>query len=209
MRTIKILAAAAALSLGAAACAPSATPVSGQNSSPAPAPTATTNDVTQPAAAAAAAPGPECHNQDVRVTGSPGNGALGHSAQLLRFTNISGHTCFVQGYPGAALLGTSGHVLLNAQRTLDGYFGSALIAAKDPGLTAPPRVILRPGQSGVAELEWEDNNPIGGVPGGCRVRASSALVVTSPDSTQPATLPGLRLVCDAFEIGPLLDEAAN
>ena len=125
--------------------------------------------------------------------------------RVLQFTNISGRPCFLQGYPGAALLDASGHVLADAQRTLDGYFGGNLIAATDPGLTAPPRVTLNPGRDAIAELEWENT---GSAAGGCLIRQSPALRITPPDSPRPATLPGLSDVCAGFEIGPVLKDNA-
>jgi hypothetical protein len=70
-------------------------------------------------------------------------------------------------------------------------------------------VILRPRQSAVAVLEWVENHPLGGVPGGCQVPESVTLLVTPPDSTESTALPDLSGVCDAFEIGPVLDDAVG
>lgn len=150
---------------------------------------------------------PECQNHDLEVSDSYGGGAGGHTAELLHFTNVSGHTCFLQGYPGATLKDASGRSLQDAQRTLDGFLGSNLIGAEDPGITAPPRITLAAGHYAIADLEWEDND-ITGVPGGCLVRQSQTLLVTAPDSTESTSLPGLSDVCDAFDIGPVLQNTA-
>jgi hypothetical protein len=106
-------------------------------------------------------------------------------------------------------------VLLNARRTLDGYFGRSLIGSTDPGITAPPRVDLGPGQYAIAELEWENTDATaaavataGAAGSSCLVRQSPTLVVTSPDSTKSSALPGLSDVCGSFDIGPALQNDA-
>lgn len=150
---------------------------------------------------------PECRNADIRVGEQFGGGYTGHEAEILTFTDASGHACFLQGFPGAALTDSSGHVLLNATRTMNGFVGGA-IANGGTGFTSPPHVDLTPNQSVIAVLEYEDND-IQNVPGGCQVRRSAELLVTAPDSTTSTRLPGLIDVCDAFEINPVIDKAPH
>jgi hypothetical protein len=54
----------------------------------------------------------------------------------------------------------------------------------------------------MAVLEWEDVDPIQGVPGGYRLPRSAGMLVTAPGSTLATRLPGVKDVCDAFQIGP-------
>jgi hypothetical protein len=145
----------------------------------------------------------ECRNGDLHSTVENDGADGGHASVALRFTNVSGRTCFVQGYPGAELVDASGSAQADAQRTLHGFIDTGVIGATDPGITAPPRVTLRPGESAIAILEWETEDD-----GDCLVRQSSSLLFTAPDSTESTAMPGLRDVCKDFEIGPvLLDNA--
>jgi Protein of unknown function (DUF4232) len=141
----------------------------------------------------------------VQIFQQYGNGAGGHEALLLGFENISTRTCFLQGYPGVAAIDSSGRVLLNADRMLNGMMGLAVNG--DTTLTAPPLVVLRPRQAGLAVLEWESVNPIQGVPGGCLVPHANALLVTAPDATVSTKFTGgFTYICDNFQINPVIDK---
>lgn len=193
----------------AATSSSSATPLSTTPTATSAATNTTSSTANVSVSSSSAAGIAECNNGDVHVTSQDGGAASGHVALILQFTNVSGHSCFLQGYPGATLFDASGHSLDNAQRTLHGFIGSGLISATDPGITAPPRVTLGPGRDAIAELEWEDNGGAA-APGNCLVRQSTALRVTPPDSTASTALPGLSTVCAGFEIGPVLkDNAAD
>jgi hypothetical protein len=50
--------------------------------------------------------------------------------------------------------------------------------------------------------------PIQGVPGGCLVPQSAGILVTAPGSTVASRLPGLKDVCDAFKINPVIDQSS-
>lgn len=151
---------------------------------------------------------PECRDADLTVGSAHGGAASGHVALLVTFTDRSGHQCYLQGFPKVSLADASGRVLLQAQGTLNGFIGAA-VANGGAGLTAPPYVVLDPGRTVMAVLEWEDVDPIQGVPGGCRVPQSADVLVTAPGSTLVAKLPGVRDVCDAFRIGPVTNRSPS
>jgi len=141
----------------------------------------------------------ECVNGDIKITEKPGQGAAGHVSLLLVFQNVSGHACYLHGYPGASLTGSDGTDLLDATRTLSGYLGGAV------GLSKTPDVQLAAGERASAVLEWSDVRS-SSEPGGCEVQNAANLVVTPPDFTQSATLTfaaGAQ-VCSGFEIHPVL-----
>ena len=148
---------------------------------------------------------PECRNSDVLIFQQTGNGAGGHSLLLLGFENISTRTCFLRGYPGVAAIDSSGRVLVNADRVLNGMMGLAVNA--DVTLTAPPVVVLRPQQVGLAALEWESVDPLPGVPGGCLAPHADALLVTAPDATVSTKFTGgFNYICGNLEINPVIDK---
>ena len=139
----------------------------------------------------------------MRIFQQYGGAAGGHELLLLGFENISTRTCFLRGYPGVAAVDSSGRVLLNADRMLNGMMGIAVNG--DNTLSAPPVVVLRPGQAGLAALEWEGVNPIQGVPGGCLVPHANALLVTAPDATVSVKFTGgFTDICDNLEINPVI-----
>lgn len=167
---------------------------------------ASPSSTTQPTSSAGAIP--ECRNSDLIVDSMNSGAAAGHIALLVTFVNRSAHRCYLQGFPEVSLIDASGGMLLQAQDTLNGFIGGAVVDG-GAGLTAPPRVVLDPIRTAMAVLEWEDVDPIQGVPGGCRVSQSAGILVTAPGSTVAARLPGLRYVCDAFQIGPVVDQGPS
>lgn len=145
----------------------------------------------------------ECGNEDVRVTSTANQGAAGHISLTLVFTNFSAHPCVLHGYPGASLLDAGGNDLLDAQRTLSGYSGGAV------GLSAPPKVVLKPKESASAVLEWTDVTSGSGANNGCAVPKPATLAVTPPNTTRTTTLPMNGEVCGEFQIHPVLKGVAT
>jgi hypothetical protein len=70
---------------------------------------AATSSATAPSPAAI----PSCSASDLGVwlAVSQGNGAAGTIYYPLEFTNLSGHTCYLYGYPGVSALGRTGQQL--------------------------------------------------------------------------------------------------
>ncbi|HEX4788864.1 MAG TPA: DUF4232 domain-containing protein [Actinospica sp.] len=162
-----------------------------------PATTAAGTTATAAGTRAAAAGGTAaCANADVTVTVGTGDAAMSHDAQVLKFTNGSSHTCTLRGYPGAAVVG-GGRTLLNATRQLNGYVGD------ERQLSSAPTVILAPGQTASAVLEWEAN-----AGEKCYSNGSGNLVVTPPNTTESTSLRAVTVgsggVCAGFEIHPVV-----
>ena len=94
--------------------------------------------------APAAASAPSCATSGLVIwLNTEGNGTAGSIYYQLEFTNQSGHTCTLRGYPGVSAVDLSGHQL-----------GSA---ASRNTVRAPHLVMLADGKTGVAVLritEW-------------------------------------------------------
>lgn len=146
----------------------------------------------------------ECRNADLAINSKSGGAAGGHVALLVTFANQSAHRCSLQGFPKASLLDASGKVVAQAQDVLNGFMG---VAFDDANLTAPPHVVVDPGRSVMAVVEWGDVDPDQAVPGGCLVKSSSDVLVTAPGSTVAARLPGVAYVCEAFQVNPVIGKA--
>jgi hypothetical protein len=119
----------------------------GSSSSPSAQPTATvTVTVTAPAAPATSPAPPagpaSCPTTALTASLGPGNGAAGSSYYPIEFTNASGATCSLYGYPGVSFVTASGIQV-----------GAA--AAEDP--TFPRMLVtLTPGSTVHAELRITD-----------------------------------------------------
>jgi hypothetical protein len=142
---------------------------------------------------------PACVNGDVDVTDTPGQGAAGTLSLVLIFHNVSGHRCYLTGYPGASVVGPGGEDLLDATRD---HADAAKVS--DVTLAVDGRAS--------ALLQWSD------VPGsagadGCAVQNAANLMVTPPNFTQSSTLSisastGSE-ICSGFEIHPVVKGLAG
>jgi hypothetical protein len=132
-----------------------------------------------------------CSGAQLRLTTASGGAAAGHLSMILLFANTGSAACTLGGYPGAALSGSGGSTLLNAQRTLSGYSGGA------HGIDV---VTLAPGASASALLEWSDVPTAGGCPG----TGATALLVTAPNTTATTSLAPIDEVCSEFQIHPVV-----
>jgi hypothetical protein len=111
--------------------------------------------------------------------GLPGSGAAGSTAYPLEFSNTSGHTCHLFGYPGVSAFGRNGHQL-----------GSS--AGRDTSLRAR-FVVLRPGETAHALLTITD---AGNFPAhACRMRTAVGLRVNPPDRHRSAVVPLTFAAC--------------
>lgn len=148
---------------------------------------------------------PRCGDSDVQVSQKDGGGAAGHLSLLLVFTDVSGHDCSLQGYPGASLLGPDGKDLLDADRTPTGYSGGAI------GLKSPPTLVLHANGTASAVVEWSDVPTGSGPNGGCAVPNPASLAVTPPNTKATSTiaLAAKSEVCSGFEVHPVLPGIGN
>lgn len=102
-----------------------------------------------------------------------GNGAAGTIYYSLRFTNLSGHTCTLRGYPGV-----SGVSLGGAQ------LGSA--AGRDS--TTPVRTIsIGQGKTATATLGITDVGALS--PSACRPTTAAGLRIYAPNQRAPKLIP--------------------
>jgi hypothetical protein len=136
-------------------------------------PTAAASQGSSPSAPASptAAAGPaECSSAALRLSVSGGGAAAGTAYTHLDFTNISGASCFMQGYPGVSLV--------TAGSNAGSQVGSD--AKRDP-VYPSSSVTLAPGQTAHALLGIADagNFP----PSKCQPVTAHWLKVFPPDST--------------------------
>ena len=132
-----------------------------------------------------------CGGAQLKVTTADGGAAAGHLSMVLLFANTGSAACVLGGYPGAAVSGSGGSTLLNAQRTLSGYTGGA------HGVGV---VTVAPGASASALLEWSDVPTDNGCPG----TGATALLVTPPNTTATTSLAPISEVCSEFQIHPVV-----
>jgi hypothetical protein len=143
--------------------------------------TGTTDTATQgtaPAQAAGGAPAakssalPECKANDLKLGVGQGDGAAGHTIVPLTFTNVSGTTCAMQGWPGVSFVTGDAGTQVGAP--------AARMAAKGP------QVNLAPGN--VASALVQAANP-GVYGGGCSPTSVRGFRVYAPDDTAAMFVP--------------------
>lgn len=143
---------------------------------------------------AATTPAP-CGNGDVRTVWGQGTQSEPLQASAVLFTNISDHTCTLQGYAGASI--TVNGTIINATRVLNGPMSDV------PHMSAPPLVTLTPGASAHAMLQWSLHTSQV-----CYPTGTGEFKATAPNTTTTAVLGtgaqiGLRGICSNLEIGPV------
>ncbi len=143
---------------------------------------------------------PECTGTDIQVGKADSEGGAGTLSVVVDFTDVSGHACFLRGYPGASMLAQDGSSLLDATRTMYGPAGGA------SGFSSPPRVVLKSGGVASAVVEWSD---VSDGTGSCLQAVD--LGVTPPNTKQTTVfdLSGQAEVCSGFEVHPVVPAAAN
>lgn len=156
--------------------------------------------VTGVGASSGSAGTPECTASALTIDAATGPSGGGHQSELLHFTNIGGHTCFVRGYPGVAQLHAS-QALQNAARTRSGYLGGL------PSGQSIPTVVLAPGRSASALVEALDAAPNGS--NTCTGAGATGLLVTAPDQTSSTKLPSLLTACADFQVHPIIGASSG
>jgi hypothetical protein len=144
---VALLAAGLAAGCGSSSSSSSApaAPASTTSSSATSSPTGAASASSAPSSGSATAPGgtaggaTACATRDLRASAGSAQGAAGSVYQTIDFTNISGKTCTLYGYPGVALAAGSPVTQVGA-------------AATRSNTTAPVLVTLAAGQSANALL---------------------------------------------------------
>lgn len=128
-------------------------------------------------AAAAPTAAAACTSSDLRAAASTTNGASQHVAVVLTFTNESGRTCELRGYPEVALLRADGSTIALAKQSTSGFFCAADNCLK------PAAVYVAAGREAGAAFEWADvDDADGGVysAADCPDYGTSAIRFTIP-----------------------------
>jgi len=152
-----------------AAASPTASPASSSGNTPAAAsPSAT---ATGPAA---------CPTSSLRVKPGVAQGYAGGVYQVIDFTNTSGSTCTLYGYPGVSLVSGPPYMQIG-------------LAAKRSTSTPRTLVTLAPGATANALLQIVDalNYPTAS----CGPAKATALKIYPPDQTVPVYLPNTSNGC--------------
>jgi hypothetical protein len=143
------------------------------------------------------APTDACTGAELKVTtGQAGVGDT-HSGWIVVFTNTGADTCTIEGYPGAAVTGTFGGVVLNATREKTGYIGGQY--------PNPATIVLAPGKAASTVVEWDTATSDGRAPVGanCPAMGDGKLLITPPNTTRSTAFP-VPDVCSLFEVHPLV-----
>lgn len=180
------LATAAVGGVALVGCGTSTSPGSGTTST-------LSTSTSSPTSTSTTALAPECVFGQLAVTSGYGAAATGHASDVLLFKNTS-TTCTLTGYPGVAGLNSSGHQVVQAMRTLNGFMGGV------PTGESPPIVTLAPGQVASAIVEGTDV-PIGGA---VACPSYPALLVTPPNTPQSVTLNTGLPGCSGIEVHPVV-----
>ena len=181
--------AAGALICGAtvAGCASSGSQPGTSGSTPAASPTApgtASSSGNAPAAASRSSPaaaGPAaCPTSSLRVKQGVAQGYAGGVYQVIDFTNTSGSTCTLYGYPGVSLVSGPPYTQIG-------------LAAKRSTSTPVKLVTLAPGATGNALLQIVDalNYPTAS----CGPTKATALKIYPPNQTAPVYLPDTANGC--------------
>jgi hypothetical protein len=122
-------------------------------------------------------PAPQrCPTQQLDIAQADRQGAAGNARATFKVVNRSASACFLQGYPGVALVDDSGNHIAEAARSLDSFFGT---------YAAPKRVLIAPAAQTSFDLTWVNNDPCSG---GVRALRASAFAITPPDEFDSMTV---------------------
>ena len=121
---------------------------------------------------AAGAATPSCKTSGLVIwLDTQGNGTAGTIFYTVNFTNLSGHSCTLRGYPGVSAINLGGHMVGSAASRLTGH---------------PVRTItLRNGRTASATLGLVDT---GALPT-CAMTTAAGLRVFPPNQTTSRTIP--------------------
>ena len=128
-----------------------------------------------PAMSAQAATPPRCYTAELTVTPGPAQGAAGSIGQTVRFRNISGHTCTLDGYPGLQMRSASGSALATHI-----HRGSSVTVSARPVRL----VTLGPGRQAAFDIGYAAATGFGNE----RCPASARVQVTPPNDFKPLTI---------------------
>lgn len=143
---------------------------------------------------------PLCSSAQLSITIGEASAGLGHNSIPIHFTNVSGETCTLSGYPGVDVIDATG-ARMSATRTRSGYLGGL-----SGNSTSLPLLTLGAGQVGTAIVEALNHPQYDSDP---QCRSYVRLTVTPPNLTQSVDIPLVSVTpgfvpCAALEVHPLL-----
>jgi hypothetical protein len=151
---------------------------------------------TAPGATGAANPAdaaPACTGDQIHQSNRSDGAATGHAGVVLLFTNTSGSTCTLTGYPGAAVSYSNGSHS-DAARVMEGYLGGAA------GYSAPPIVTLAAAATASAILMWTD---VADPNATCQASNYTELLTTTPNTQSTVTYQG-GYSCENLQVTPVV-----
>ncbi|MGI5176379.1 DUF4232 domain-containing protein [Dactylosporangium sp. CA-152071] len=178
---------------------PASTPTAGPTAGPTEAPTtAPTDGPTAAGSTGASAPAGSattqqvtgrCRTGELRVTAmsAPGGGAMGGVYTWLVFTNTSGRTCSLYGFPGVSYVTGASGTQINEPAKREG--------------TTPVRVDLAPGQGAHAQVRTGQS---GAYPDTCQPVEAAGYRVYVPDETASVFVPWRVKVCSTDGVNGML-----
>ncbi|MEV0561695.1 DUF4232 domain-containing protein [Dactylosporangium sp. NPDC050588] len=130
-----------------------------------------------------------CRTGDLRVTAmsAPGGGAAGGVYSWLVFTNTSGRTCSLYGFPGVSYVTGASGTQINEPAKREG--------------TAPVRVDLAPGQGAHAQVRTGQSSAY---PDTCHPVEAAGYRVYVPDETASVFVPWRMKVCSTDGVNGML-----
>jgi hypothetical protein len=171
---------ALAAGCGSSSSSPSTPTSSASSSSPAAAPSSTAPS-TSVSPAVTGTPGPSpCATSGLKVTLGAGGGYAGGVDQTIVFTNTSGATCTLYGYPGVSLVSAPPYTQIG-------------LAAKRDSTTPVRLVTLAPGASANAVVQIVDALNYG--PATCSPTKADFLRIYPPNQTVPVYLAYATQTC--------------
>ena len=170
------LAVAAVLAAGCSSSSSSSSATAGASATATPGSgtvAATSGATASPSGSAVAAGAAACATTDLKTTiGDNGGGTAGATYTVIKFTNTSGASCTLYGYPGVSLTSAS---------------AAQIGAAATRSTTSAPKLItLAPGAAGNAVLRITDSMVY--PTGTCDPATSAYLKIYPPNQTQPVQL---------------------
>ena len=136
-----------------------------------------------------------CRAEQIAVTASPSQAAVGHRALNLIFSLAGGAApCTLTGYPGVD--SGAGGPLIHAQPTLRGYMGGL-----PAGVAAPPTVTVSLSQQAQTIVEGTAVDA-----GGNQCPTYTDLLVTPPDTPVVVTVPASIEACQ-LQVHPITEAA--
>jgi hypothetical protein len=133
-----------------------------------------------------------CWAEQIDVTASPTQGAVGHRALTLTFSLVGGEPCTLTGYPGVDS-GTGGPAI-HAEPTPRGYMGGL-----PPSVDAPPSVLLSISTQGQAIVEGVADDGTGNA-----CPSYTDLNVSPPDINMVFTVPATIDACQ-LQVHPVTE----